>query len=277
MTTPLIPSTYLTAFPDNETAKSTLKQLQGAEFTTVNHHVYSTIINGEKIFVKIYYNKQRSKELKRHLGLLEHEAFVEYHAFHKIEELGIPTITPITALSYKKGSFRESLIVTKDFHQDHQQFQSIKAAILEAPEKCESLLQQLSDLVLTLLKNNLFYLDVHLENFFTNGKELAIMDGEGTFHSPERKQNLSTKLLDMHARNLLEDLLTLEQDPAFLQNYFRPILKELDVDKKTVYQRLWKRQKNKRIDMYRRLLKRKASFKDVKRYHSPLPHLELFT
>jgi hypothetical protein len=102
------------------------------------------------------------------------------------------------------------------------------------------------------------------------------MDGEGTFYSPERKQNLCTKLLDMHARNLLADLHDLKQDPEILQSYFAPILDELGLDKDTVYNRLWKRQKNKRIDMYRRLLKGKASLKDVKRYHSPLPHLKIF-
>jgi hypothetical protein len=83
MTTIHLPDTLLETYPNKEIAENTLQQLKGGDFTAINHHVYSTMVNGEKLFIKIYYNSQRSKEVKRKLGLLEHEAFVEYEAFLK--------------------------------------------------------------------------------------------------------------------------------------------------------------------------------------------------
>lgn len=265
------------ALPCHEQASEFLTLLKNNKLSAVNHRVYATTLNGEQLFLKFYNNNKRLKEFKLKLGFQTHEAFTEFSAFQQIEALGIPTIKPCIALSYTEGSFQKSLIITQDFNQENRDYKSLKECITLAPERCDYFLDRLKDTLLLLLRNNLFYLDVHLENFLCNGEKIAIMDAEGTFFCPDRPKKICAKFLDMSSRNLLHDLTELGLTTPILKSFFPSILEELHLPAQEAYTLLRNRQRRKSIDMYLRWFKGKSSLQQAIKYNTPLPHLELFS
>lgn len=265
------------ALPCREQASELLTLLENNKLSAVNHRVYTTALNGEQLFLKFYNNNKRLKEFKLKVGLQTHEALTEFSAFKQIEALGIPTIKPCIALSYTEGSFQKSLIITQDFNRDNRDYKSLKDCIATTPKRCDYFLDRLKETLLLLLRNNLFYLDVHLENFLCNGEKIAIMDAEGTFLCPDRPKNICAKFLDMSSRNLLHDLTELGLTTSILKSFFISILEELHLSAQEAYALLRNRQRRKSIDMYIRWFKGKSSLQQAIEYNTPLPHLGLFS
>ncbi|MBN3562409.1 lipopolysaccharide kinase InaA family protein [Aliamphritea spongicola] len=249
------------------------EQLASAELKFVQKNVYRSVIEGHSYYIKHFCEHRRRHQLQLKQGLKQHKAEQELATLKQLEKLGFSAIQPASVLlRTSPEGMQESILITEDYLAANPDTQLMSDYI--AAHGPQTTLLLLEDTVNRLLQCGLIHLDIHTDNFFTDGKQVTLLDTEDLIFSRQHKYLI--KMFSMLAKNLSRDQDKLKITPAQIQQFVDALITRESLNKKSIYRNIYRQHLVKSADLIFRFIKGKYGFKELKRRLQPPAALQFF-